>query len=143
MGGQHLTTIQDIRCRVIDVFCAWSVPSLYKTPWRLFERFSTLQFSISLIKLIGSFFSQRKFRVSVEGKMSTPRDIQAGVPQGSVLSPTLYSLYINDTPRTSGVYLGLFVGDTCIYATDRKRVKFLESCSEGSVLLRRGVSAGT
>jgi hypothetical protein len=57
-------------------------------------KLSTLQLSISLTKLIGSFFSQRNFRVSVEGKMSTPRDIHARVPQGSVLlSPTLYSRY--------------------------------------------------
>jgi hypothetical protein len=35
------------------------------------------------------FLSQRKFRVSVEGEMSPPRVMQAGVPQGSVLSPTL------------------------------------------------------
>jgi hypothetical protein len=46
--------------------------------------------------------------------------MQAGVPQGSVLSPTLYNLYINDTPQTPGVYLGLFADDTCQYATDRK-----------------------
>jgi hypothetical protein len=66
--------------------------------------------------------------------MSTPRDIHAGVPQDSVLSPTLYSLYINDCPQTPSVYLGLFVDDTCIYATDRK---------EGYVLrkLQRDLSA--
>jgi hypothetical protein len=51
--------------------------------------------------------------------------------------------YIDDTPRTSGVFLGLFVDDTCIYTTDRERVVFSESCREVSVLLRRGVSAGT
>jgi hypothetical protein len=49
-----------------------------------------------------------------------PMDTQAGVPQGSILFPTLYNLHINDTPQTPGVYLGLFVDDTCIYATDRK-----------------------
>jgi hypothetical protein len=56
----------------------------------------------------------------VEGKISTPRDIQAGVPQGSVLSTTLNSLYINDMPQTPGVYLGLFADETCIHATHRK-----------------------
>jgi hypothetical protein len=29
-------------------------------------------------------------------------------------------MYINDTPQTRCVYLGLFADDTCIYATDRK-----------------------
>jgi hypothetical protein len=73
----------------------WHFGSLYKL--------SALQFSTSLIKPIASFLSQRKFRVSEKGEMSTTRDIQAGVPQGYVLSPTLYSLYINDTPQTHGV----------------------------------------
>jgi hypothetical protein len=62
----------------------WHRGSLYK----LLE----LKFSISLIKLISSFLSQRKFRVLIEDEMSTPRAIQAGVSQGSVLSPTLYNI---------------------------------------------------
>jgi hypothetical protein len=40
--------------------------------------------------------------------------------QGSVLSLTLYNLYINETPQTPGVNLALFADDTCLYATDRK-----------------------
>jgi hypothetical protein len=58
---------------------------LYKLP--------KLQFSTSFFKLVLSFISQRIFRVSIEGEMSTPRYMQAGEPQGSVLYPTLYSLY--------------------------------------------------
>jgi hypothetical protein len=73
-----------------------------------------LKFSTNLIKLISSFLFQRKFSF-VEGKMSTPRETQAGVLQGYVLSPTLCSMNINDTSQTLGVYLALF-GD----ATDCK-----------------------
>jgi hypothetical protein len=54
-----------------------------------------LKFSTSLIKLIGSFLSQRKFKISVEGEMSTLRVVQAGVPQGLVLYPTPFNMYIN------------------------------------------------
>jgi hypothetical protein len=55
----------------------------------------------------------------VEGEMSTPREMQAGVPQVSVLAPILYILYISDIPRISGVHMALFADDTCIYTTDR------------------------
>jgi hypothetical protein len=40
-----------------------------------------LDFSKSLIKLISSFLSQRKFRVSIEGEMPTPNEMQAEAPQ--------------------------------------------------------------
>jgi hypothetical protein len=69
-----------------DFYTIWHLGLLYKL--------SELKFSISLIKLISSFLPQRKFRVSVEGEIYTPRDTQTGVPKGSVLSPTLYSIYI-------------------------------------------------
>jgi hypothetical protein len=44
----------------------WHLGLLYKL--------SELKFSFSLIKIINSFLSQRKFRVSVEGELSTPRE---------------------------------------------------------------------
>jgi hypothetical protein len=49
--------------------------------------------------------------------------MQARVPQGSVLFPTLYNLYINDTPQLLGIHLALFADDICLYETDCK-----ESC---------------
>jgi hypothetical protein len=45
------------------------------------------KFSANLIKLISSFLTQRKFRVSVEGVLSTPRFMVAEMPQGYVLAP--------------------------------------------------------
>jgi hypothetical protein len=59
--------------------------------------------------------------------MSTPRCVQAGVPQGSVLSRTLYNLY----PQTVDVNLALFADDTCLYATERKEGYVLRKVQRG------------
>jgi len=72
--------------------------------------------------------------VMVEGELSTPRDIQAGVPQGTVLSSTLY---INDTTQTPGVNLALFADDTCIYTTDREDGYVLRKLQRGLTALER------
>jgi hypothetical protein len=55
----------------------WNLGLVYKL--------STLQFSISLIKLVYSFLSKTKFIVSVEGEMSPPRNIQGGVLYGCLV----------------------------------------------------------
>jgi hypothetical protein len=60
-----------------------------------------------------------------------PREIQAGVPQGSVLSPTLYSLYINDAPQSPGVHLALFADGTCFFTTGRKEGYVLRKLERG------------
>jgi hypothetical protein len=60
-----------------------------------------------------------------------PKEMEAGVLQGSVLSLTLYNMYINDASQAPGVYLALFAYDTCLYVTDRKGgfvVRKLQRC---------------
>jgi hypothetical protein len=69
----------------------WHTGLLYKLP--------NLEFPANLVKLISSFLSHRSFIDSVEGELSTPRYMEAGGSQGSVLSPTIYNLYINSTPK--------------------------------------------
>jgi hypothetical protein len=58
------------------------VEKAFDTTWHygLLYKPSKLEFSTKLFKLLGSIFSQRKFRVSVEGEISTTRVMQAGVP---------------------------------------------------------------
>jgi hypothetical protein len=57
--------------------------------------------------------------------------MEIGVPQVSVLSPTLYNFYINDTPQASNPHLALFADDTCLYATDRKEGYIVRKLQRG------------
>jgi hypothetical protein len=109
------------------------IEKAFDTAWHpgLLYMLSKLNFSTNLIKLISSFLLHRKFRISVEGEMTTPRYKHVGEPQGSVLSPTLYNLYVNHTPQISSVNLALFADDTCLYAADRKEGYVLRKIQHG------------
>ena len=58
----------------------------------------------------------RKQYVFLNGESSKIKDITCGVPQGSVLGPLLFLLYINDLPNISkSLNFYLFADDTNIY----------------------------
>lgn len=67
--------------------------------------------------LLKSYISDRYFRVRYEDACSSFRKITAGVPQGSVLGPTLYLLYTADIPKYQGTKIAIFADDTSILAT--------------------------
>lgn len=75
----------------------------------------------SLIKIIQSFLSNRNFKIQISDLKSTLRRIEAGVPQGSCLSPLLYIHYINDLPSSPHVTTSLFADDTMFYASNTSK----------------------
>ena len=64
---------------------------------------------------ITSFLSNRKQRVSLNGALSDITDVTSGVPQGSVLGPILFLLYINDINANVQSNIRLFADDSIIY----------------------------
>ena len=66
---------------------------------------------------IVSFLYNRTHAVVVDGENSIHIDVESGVPQGSVLGPSLFLLYINDMPVGIKSTVRLFADDTIAYLT--------------------------
>ena len=60
------------------------------------------------------FLSSRRQQVSVNGSLSSWIELLSGIPQGSVLGPVLFILYINDLSDFIGSFTMLFADDTNI-----------------------------
>lgn len=69
------------------------------------------------ISLIHSYLENRSFQIKVETSLSNVKHIKSGVPQGSVLSPLLYILYVADFPKSPTTNLALYADDTAIYTS--------------------------
>lgn len=68
------------------------------------------------VSLINSYLTARTQVVDIEGNLSTPISILSGVPQGSVLGPLLFSLFINDLPSVLQVcMIHMFADDVQLY----------------------------
>jgi hypothetical protein len=92
------------------------------------KAFDTVDHSILLTKLynIGvqgqelkwfeNYLAGRNQFVVINGKSSSLREILLGVPQGSILGPLLFIIYINDLANVSNLFSSLFAGDTKLLA---------------------------
>ena len=71
----------------------------------------------SFYHILKNYLQNRKQRVVLNGQSSSWLNINAGVPQGSVLGPLLFLIYINDLPENLVSVSKLFADDTCIFST--------------------------
>ena len=66
---------------------------------------------------IQNFLSDRTQAVVVDGETSNFISVESGVPQGSVMGPSLFLFYINDIPQGLSSTIRLFADDTIVYLT--------------------------
>ena len=70
----------------------------------------------NVLNWIKSFLNDRRQRVIINGTTSKWADVVSGVPQGSVLGPSLFLLYINGLPDTVRNLVKIFADDTKLFA---------------------------
>lgn len=112
---------------------AFDIEKAFDSVWHkgLVHKMFTLKFPLYIIKLILSFLSKRSFQVSLNGTTSKSYNIVAGVPQGSVLSPTLYNIYTSDL-TISRCEKGMFADDTTIQFSAKNPGKILNNLNSAS-----------
>ena len=82
----------------------------------LLHKLKSYGISGKIFGLISSFLSSRRLRVVLDGKSSQEYPVNAGVPQGSILGPTLFLLYINDLPNDVICNIAIYADDTTLYS---------------------------
>ena len=74
----------------------------------------TMNKKLTTIGLISSLLSNRQLRVVLDGKSSQEYLVNAGVPQGSILPPTIFLIYITDLLDV--IYIAVYADDTNLYS---------------------------
>ena len=68
------------------------------------------------LQLLESFLHNRYQRAVLNGKSSSWLSVRAGVPQGSVLGPMIFLIYINDLPEGLNSEVKVFADDTSLFS---------------------------
>ena len=79
---------------------------------RLLEKIRGLRLDGKLLAWIGNFLKQRKMRVFVQGSFSEWIEVISGVPQGSILGPLLFIIFVQDLPDLIKNSITMFADDT-------------------------------
>ena len=82
----------------------------------LLHKLKSYGISGQIFGLISSFLSNRRLQVVLDGESSQEYPVNAGVPQGSILGPTLFLLYINDLLDEVICNIGIYADDTTLYS---------------------------
>lgn len=88
--------------------------------FRLIEKLKSYGICDKLLDVLGDFLKNRTFKVLVGNASSEQYNVTSGIPQGSVLGPLLFVLYINDIPNHILNCVSLFADDLKMYGSSSK-----------------------
>ena len=83
------------------------------------DKLKCIGFADSSISWFKSYFENRYFKVNIDNYYSEKEKLSCGVPQGSILDPLMFLIYINDMVQAVDCDLFLFADDACIVYTGK------------------------
>ena len=83
---------------------------------RMIQKLQNYGVGGNLLRWLEAFISDRRQRVRVNGAFSEWASVTSGVPQGSVLGPTLFVIFVNDLPSDLDSGVRLFADDAKVYS---------------------------
>ena len=92
---------------------------------RLLQKLSAYGIEGKVLCWIEDFLSDRRMRIMVRGEYTEWVDVISGLPQGSVLGPILFLIYVNDIPEMVNCSIKMFADDTKLFRT----VKSIDDCN--------------
>jgi len=113
--------IQSAKTKGLDTIGIFlDIKSAFDTVWHqgILIKLANLRVNPNILHIINSFLANRQFSVHSRHHFSPMKPIEAGVPQGAVLSPTLYNIYTYDIPPPppycSNIHLAIYADDVAI-----------------------------
>ena len=85
----------------------------------ILQKLKALGFNDTSVSWFDSYLRDRKQQVDINGVLSGPRVVPCGVPQGSILGPLLFLIYVNDMEASVDCDLILYADDSALLVSDR------------------------
>ena len=82
---------------------------------RLLNQVESFGITGKTLQWIRSFLSNRKQKVRTNGVESSWSSVMSGIPQGSIMGPILFTLFVNDLPQSISSIISMFADDTKVY----------------------------